>query len=234
MRSVQNPRISVCLRRRLQPCHKKREMNAALAPEVVQFCLQRLFQHPLQPRPSRRSALTTTRDSGRAASRIPVFSSPPRRSRTTLLLIQRGENLRHIDSDLRARYRQFGLDHSLKARRRIPPRLRAPPDRSTRYAPLPSPDIRPASYACASNRPNSQVRDALDADQHWNSLSLPYLVGPHGRIGILRPSELPNAAKSSKIACQAPQHPNSALARSPCWRYSSPQSGILVMLRPIQ
>lgn len=61
MRSVQNPRISVCLRRRLQPCHKKREMNAALAPEVVQFCLQRLFQHPLQPRPSRRSALTTTR-----------------------------------------------------------------------------------------------------------------------------------------------------------------------------
>jgi hypothetical protein len=159
MRSVQNPRISVCLRRRLQPCHKKREMNAALAPEVVQFCLQRLFQHPLQPRPSRRSALTTTRDSGRAASRIPVFSSPPRRSRTTLLLIQRRENLRHIDSDLRARYRQFGLDHSLKARP-YTAAPRAPPDRSTRYAPLPSPDIRPSSYACTSNCLPGQYFDA--------------------------------------------------------------------------
>jgi hypothetical protein len=27
--------------------------------------------------------------------------------------------------------------------------------------------------------------DAPDADQHWNALSLPYAVGPHGRIGIL-------------------------------------------------
>jgi photosystem II stability/assembly factor-like uncharacterized protein len=32
--------------------------------------------------------------------------------------------------------------------------------------------------------------DALDADQHWNALSLPYAVGPHGRIGILNPSAL--------------------------------------------
>ena len=29
-----------------------------------------------------------------------------------------------------------------------------------------------------------------DADQHWNALSLPYAVGPHGRIGILNPSAL--------------------------------------------
>jgi hypothetical protein len=27
--------------------------------------------------------------------------------------------------------------------------------------------------------------DAPDADQHWNALSLPYAVGPHGRVGIL-------------------------------------------------
>jgi hypothetical protein len=29
-----------------------------------------------------------------------------------------------------------------------------------------------------------------DADQHWNALSLPYAVGPHGRVGILNPSAL--------------------------------------------
>ncbi len=28
--------------------------------------------------------------------------------------------------------------------------------------------------------------DATDADQHWNALSLPYVVGPHGRIATLR------------------------------------------------
>ncbi len=32
--------------------------------------------------------------------------------------------------------------------------------------------------------------EAPDADQHWNALSLPYAVGPHGRIGILSPSAL--------------------------------------------
>jgi hypothetical protein len=32
--------------------------------------------------------------------------------------------------------------------------------------------------------------EAPDADQHWNALSLPYAVGPHGRIGILNPSAL--------------------------------------------
>jgi hypothetical protein len=29
-----------------------------------------------------------------------------------------------------------------------------------------------------------------DADQHWNALSLPFVVGPHGRIGKLRPDAL--------------------------------------------
>jgi photosystem II stability/assembly factor-like uncharacterized protein len=32
--------------------------------------------------------------------------------------------------------------------------------------------------------------DAPDADQHWNALSLPFVVGPHGRIGILNPTAL--------------------------------------------
>jgi hypothetical protein len=32
--------------------------------------------------------------------------------------------------------------------------------------------------------------DAPDADQHWNALSLPYAVGPHGRIGLLNPNAL--------------------------------------------
>ena len=32
--------------------------------------------------------------------------------------------------------------------------------------------------------------DAPDADQQWNALSLPYAVGPHGRIGKLNPKAL--------------------------------------------
>ncbi len=32
--------------------------------------------------------------------------------------------------------------------------------------------------------------DPPDADRNWNALSLPYAVGPHGRIGILNPSAL--------------------------------------------
>jgi photosystem II stability/assembly factor-like uncharacterized protein len=32
--------------------------------------------------------------------------------------------------------------------------------------------------------------DAPDADKNWNALSLPFVVGPHGRIGRLRPNAL--------------------------------------------
>jgi photosystem II stability/assembly factor-like uncharacterized protein len=32
--------------------------------------------------------------------------------------------------------------------------------------------------------------DAPDADQHWNALSLPFVVGPKGRIGMLEPGAL--------------------------------------------
>lgn len=39
-------------------------------------------------------------------------------------------------------------------------------------------------------RPDPAFHEAPDADQHWNALSLPFVVGPHGRIGRLRPSTL--------------------------------------------
>jgi photosystem II stability/assembly factor-like uncharacterized protein len=29
-----------------------------------------------------------------------------------------------------------------------------------------------------------------DADQHWNALALPFVVGPHGRVGMLNPAAL--------------------------------------------
>jgi len=32
--------------------------------------------------------------------------------------------------------------------------------------------------------------DAPDADRTWNALSLPFVVGPHGRIGLLEPAAL--------------------------------------------
>jgi hypothetical protein len=32
--------------------------------------------------------------------------------------------------------------------------------------------------------------EAPDTDQHWNALSLPFVVGPHGRIGVLPPDAL--------------------------------------------
>jgi hypothetical protein len=34
-----------------------------------------------------------------------------------------------------------------------------------------------------------------DADQHWNALSLPFVVGPHGRIGVLNPAALKSPSK---------------------------------------
>ncbi len=37
---------------------------------------------------------------------------------------------------------------------------------------------------------------ATEEDQHWNALSLPFVVGPHGRIGLLRPDAIAHAASS--------------------------------------
>ncbi len=39
-------------------------------------------------------------------------------------------------------------------------------------------------------KPDPKFNEPPDADQHWNALSLPYAVGPHGRIATLRPSAL--------------------------------------------
>jgi hypothetical protein len=38
--------------------------------------------------------------------------------------------------------------------------------------------------------PNPKFNEPPDADQHWNALSLPYVVGPHGRIATLRLSAI--------------------------------------------
>jgi photosystem II stability/assembly factor-like uncharacterized protein len=39
-------------------------------------------------------------------------------------------------------------------------------------------------------RPDLAAGEAADADQHWNALSLPFVVGPHGRIGKLNAKAL--------------------------------------------
>ena len=38
--------------------------------------------------------------------------------------------------------------------------------------------------------PDSVMHEAPDADRNWNALSLPFVVGPHGRIGKLNPRAL--------------------------------------------
>jgi len=45
-------------------------------------------------------------------------------------------------------------------------------------------------------RPDAAHGDAADADRNWNALSLPFVVGPKGRIGKLR-AEAPAAGKES-------------------------------------
>jgi hypothetical protein len=38
--------------------------------------------------------------------------------------------------------------------------------------------------------PDSASHEASDADKNWNALSLPFVVGPHGRVGKLNPHAL--------------------------------------------
>jgi hypothetical protein len=38
--------------------------------------------------------------------------------------------------------------------------------------------------------PDAAMHEAADADRNWNALSLPFVVGPHGRIGKLNPKAL--------------------------------------------
>jgi hypothetical protein len=42
--------------------------------------------------------------------------------------------------------------------------------------------------------------DTPDADQHWSALSLPYVVGPHGRIGKLRDDALKPPANATRCS----------------------------------
>jgi photosystem II stability/assembly factor-like uncharacterized protein len=39
--------------------------------------------------------------------------------------------------------------------------------------------------------PDAALHEPADADRNWNALSLPYVVGPHGRIGKLEPLPMP-------------------------------------------
>jgi hypothetical protein len=41
--------------------------------------------------------------------------------------------------------------------------------------------------------PDPAMHEAPDADRDWNALSLPFVVGPHGRIGKLNPNTLTSA-----------------------------------------
>jgi len=45
--------------------------------------------------------------------------------------------------------------------------------------------------------PNAALGEAPDADRDWNALSLPFVVGPHGRIGKMNPHAV-DAGKMSK------------------------------------
>ena len=38
--------------------------------------------------------------------------------------------------------------------------------------------------------PDPAMHEPPDADRDWNALSLPFVVGPHGRIGKLNPKAL--------------------------------------------
>ena len=38
--------------------------------------------------------------------------------------------------------------------------------------------------------PNPALHEPVDGDRNWNALSLPFVVGPHGRIGKLNPNAL--------------------------------------------
>jgi hypothetical protein len=51
-------------------------------------------------------------------------------------------------------------------------------------------------------------QDAPDADKNWNALSLPFVVGPKGRIGKLRATAIGQAAPPSPPASATPKKTN--------------------------
>ena len=53
-------------------------------------------------------------------------------------------------------------------------------------------------------RPNLTAGDTPDADQHWNALSLPFVVGPHGRVATLRPDTLPTPGSKAQLTDRPP------------------------------
>ena len=49
-------------------------------------------------------------------------------------------------------------------------------------------------------KPNPAAGDPEDADRNWNALALPFVVGPHGRIGKLRPEALTSAPRLKTVS----------------------------------
>lgn len=47
-------------------------------------------------------------------------------------------------------------------------------------------------------KPDPKHNDEPEADQHWNALSLPFVVGPKGRIGISREGALSTSSAATK------------------------------------
>jgi hypothetical protein len=43
--------------------------------------------------------------------------------------------------------------------------------------------------------PDAALHEAPDADRNWNAISLPYVVGPKGRIGRLDPEAIKAALR---------------------------------------
>ncbi len=63
-------------------------------------------------------------------------------------------------------------------------------------------------------RPNLKKHEAADADKNWNAISLPFVVGPKGRIGkIIRYEDPPPATPLARSA--TPQKPRLYARRSP-------------------
>mgnify|MGYP001552810830 CR=1 FL=1 len=58
-------------------------------------------------------------------------------------------------------------------------------------------------------KPSNQ--DPPDADKNWNALSLPYVVGPKGRIGKLRPINPPAEKQLAKMNKYIRVHPRKSV-----------------------
>ena len=83
--------------------------------------------------------------------------------------------------------------------------------------------------------PDPALHEAPDADRNWNALSLPFVVGPHGRIGKLNPKALAQAAHygesgsgdpdDSRTVRRSPDRLISLLKTNPEWLWNAMRVG---------